>query len=113
MSRKDQLDHIDDLVNKGDILEGEAINRRRQIENLSDSDIDKLPPVRKLEAATNVVDGYEEATHSNTFEDKVLIQLELQNDKLQTIKAVVVFYLICSILSIGFLLYGLNPEAYR
>jgi hypothetical protein len=109
MSRKDQLDHIDDLVNKGDILEGEAINRRRQIENLSDSDIDKLPPVRKLEAATN----YEEATHSNTFEDKVLIQLELQNDKLQTIKAVVVFYLICSVLSIGFLLYGLNPEAYR
>ena len=40
-----------------------------------------------------------------TFEDKVLMQLQMQNDKLYTIKSVAVFFLICSFLSIVYWLF--------
>ena len=99
MSKKDQLDYIDNLYNKGEISITEAGNRRDELNKLTESEVDVM---------YKPVDNKDSSFTELTFEDKVLKQLQMQNDKLYTIKAVAVFFLLCSVISIVSWLYILN-----
>ena len=63
------------------------------MEELSDSK--KKMPESKL-AKTSIVKKKKELS----FQDKVLIQLEMQNDKLSTIKGILIYFLCISLLSV-------------
>ena len=91
MNKKDQLDYIDNLYNKGEISITEAGNRRDELNKLTESEVAVM---------YKPVDGKDSSFTELTFEDKVLMQLQMQNDKLYTIKRIAVFFLLCSFISI-------------
>jgi len=91
MSKKDQLDFIDNLYNKGEISITEASNRRDELNKLTESEIAVMyTPVDKKDTSFTEL----------TFEDKVLMQLQMQNDKLYTIKRIAIYFLVCSLIPI-------------
>ena len=91
MSKKDQLDFIDNLYNKGEISITEASNRRDELNKLTESEIAVMyTPVDKKGTSFTEL----------TFEDKVLMQLQMQNDKLYTIKRIAIYFLVCSLIPI-------------
>jgi len=99
MSKKDQLDNIENLYNKGEISITEVNNRRDELNKLTESEVAVMyKPVDKKDSSFTEL----------TFEDKVLNQLQMQNDKLYSIKGVAVFFLLCSVISIVYWLYILN-----
>jgi len=85
-TRKEEIEDINELYNNGEISLSEADNKRNALKQMSDSEFAN-DPLKKV--VPNV-----------SFEDKVLKQLIMQNDKLSTIKNISIYFLCISLLGV-------------
>jgi len=85
-TRKEEIEDINELYNNGEISLSEADNKRNAIKEMSDSEFANVPSKKVVPKVS--------------FEDKVLKQLIMQNDKLSTIKNISIYFLCISLLGV-------------
>ena len=88
-TRKEEVEHINELYNNGEISLSEADKKRDALKEMPDSKFAKTPTIKKKAVVKEL-----------SYEDKVLIQLKMQNDKLGTIKGILIYFLCISLLGI-------------
>jgi|TARA_B110000908_G_C10171266_1_gene410943 hypothetical protein len=88
-TRKEENDLLNNLYNNGEISLRELDIRRDALKEMPDSKFAKTPTVKKKAVVKEL-----------SYEDKVLIQLKMQNDNLGTIKGILYYFLFISLLGI-------------
>ena len=88
-TRKEENDLLNNLYNNGEISLRELDIRRDALKEMPDSKFAKTPTVKKKAVVKEL-----------SYEDKVLIQLKIQNDNLGTIKGILYYFLFISLLGI-------------
>jgi len=88
-TRKEENDLLNNLYNNGEISLRELDIRRDALKEMPDSKFSKTPTVKKKAVVKEL-----------SYEDKVLIQLKMQNDNLGTIKGILYYFLFISLLGI-------------
>ena len=88
-TRKEENDLLNNLYNNGEISLRELDIRRDALKEMPDSKFAKTPTVKKKAVVKEL-----------SYEDKVLIQLNMQNDNLGTIKGILYYFLFISLLGI-------------
>ena len=88
-TRKEENDLLNNLYNNGEISLKELDKRRDALKEMPDSKFSKSPTVKKKAVVKEL-----------SYEDKVLIQLKMQNDNLGTIKGILYYFLCISLLGI-------------
>ncbi len=88
-TRKEEIEDINELYNNGEISLSEADNKRNALKEMPDSEFANDPLKKVVPEASEA-----------SFEDKVLKQLIMQNDKLSTIKNISIYFLCISLLGV-------------
>ena len=71
-TRNEEIEHINELYNKGEISISEAEKRRDSLKKMPDDKFAKTPTLKKKKEVKKL-----------SYEDEVLIQLKMQNKKLK------------------------------
>ena len=88
-TKQEEIEHINELYNKGEISLDEAILRRDAINEMPDSKFAKNSRGKKRSAIKEL-----------SVEERILNQLKLQNDKLGWIQGIAIYFLCISLLGI-------------
>ena len=88
-TRQEEIEHINEQYNKGEITLDEATSKRDAISKMPDSKFAKNSRAKKKTAMKEL-----------SIEDRILNQLKLQNDKLGTIQGIAIYFLCISLLGI-------------